>query len=396
MNQTVKGALFLVLKLAAIAAVGFALLILYFILLMVLDLKVVAATLVILVALVVLAIAWLLPKKMKRSKKGALISAAAIACAGVIAVGAVCGYNAYLDSIRIIDNLNIDTSEYLPFDDDSKIARLDGEASLRFSILDDLPVIDGAAALFPLYSSFVNATYPSNIAPLNREDSPFQYHNTTGAYPLLIEGDIDIMVGVAPSEHYLKSAEDKGVTMTSVPIGKEAFVFFTNAKNNVESLTIEQVIQIYAGEITNWKEVGGEDLEIQVFMRNGNSGSATALYALMGDTPVADTKTEYVFDLMSGIVAATADYENHRGAIGFSYRYYVSDIVGEGGIRFIPIEGVDPTIETISSGEYPLVSEFYMTYLEGNCTEEMRLLIDWALSSEGQTLVERSGYAPLG
>ena len=393
MTKIRKAILQFILKLFAIAAACFALFVLYFILLMLLDWKVYLASLVFPAALLLVAAAWLLP--WKKARKGTLIGAASVAIAGVICVCAMLGYNAYLDSIRIIDNLNINTEEYLPFDENSKIARLDSEASLRFSPLDDLPIIDGASALFPLYSSFVNATYPSNIPPLNREDSPFRYHNTSGGYAALIEGEIDLMVGVAPDEGTLRYAEECGVSFTSVPIGKEAFVFFTNAKNDVESLTVEQIRMIYSGQITNWKEVGGDDLEIQVFLRNGNSGSGAALEALMDGLPVTATKTEYVFDLMSGIVEAASDYENHRGAIGFSFRYYVTDIVSEDGIRFIPIEGVEPDIRSLSSGEYPLIHEFYMTYRTGECTPEMQRLIDWALSDEGQTLVERSGYAPL-
>ena len=98
---------------------------------------------------------------------------------------------------------------------------------------------------------------------------------------------------------------------------------------------------------------------------------------------------------MSVIVQAASDYENHRGAIGFSFRYYVTDIVSENGIRFIPIEGVEPTIETVTSDEYPLVDNLFISYRKGYMTEEMQLLLDWILSEEGQLLVERSGYAPV-
>ena len=360
-----------------------------------LDFKVWIASLLFLVALSLAAIAWLMPNAWKRGVKAFSRSALCIALAGVIAVGATFGYCVYLDSIRIVDNLNINTEEYLPFDENSKIARLDKEASLKFTIFDDLPVIDCAAALFPTASAFINATYPSNIPPLNREDSPFKYTNTPGGNMALAQGEIDFMIGVKPQDYYQEIAAENGYALESVPIGKEAFVFFTNAKNPVESLTIEQIRGIYSGEITNWKQVGGEDLDIQVFMRNGNSGSYSALEKLMGDLQMAEPKKEFVFDLMSGIVQAASDYENHRGAIGFSFRYYVTDIVSENGIRFIPIEGVEPTIETVTSDEYPLVDNLFISYRKGYMTEEMQLLLDWILSEEGQLLVERSGYAPV-
>ena len=382
-------------KLCVIGLAAFLLYWAYIFLMIFLDFKVWIASLLFLVALLLAAIAWLMPNAWKRGVKAFSRSALCIALAGVIAVGGTFGYCVYLDSIRIVDNLNINTEEYLPFDENSKIARLDKEASLRFTIFDDLPVIDCAAALFPTASAFINATYPSNIPPLNREDSPFKYTNTPGGNMALAQGEIDFMIGVKPQDYYQEIAAENGYALESVPIGKEAFVFFTNAKNPVESLTIEQIRGIYSGEITNWKQVGGEDLDIQVFMRNGNSGSYSALEKLMGDLQMAEPKKEFVFDLMSGIVQAASDYENHRGAIGFSFRYYVTDIVSENGIRFIPIEGVEPTIETVTSDEYPLVDNLFISYRKGYMTEEMQLLLDWILSEEGQLLVERSGYAPV-
>lgn len=382
-------------KLCVIGLAAFLLYWAYIFLMIFLDFKVWIASLLFLVALSLAAIAWLMPNAWKRGVKAFSRSALCIALAGVIAVGATFGYCVYLDSIRIVDNLNINTEEYLPFDENSKIARLDKEASLKFTIFDDLPVIDCAAALFPTASAFINATYPSNIPPLNREDSPFKYTNTPGGNMALAQGEIDFMIGVKPQDYYQEIAAENGYALESVPIGKEAFVFFTNAKNPVESLTIEQIRGIYSGEITNWKQVGGEDLDIQVFMRNGNSGSYSALEKLMGDLQMAEPKKEFVFDLMSGIVQAASDYENHRGAIGFSFRYYVTDIVSENGIRFIPIEGVEPTIETVTSDEYPLVDNLFISYRKGYMTEEMQLLLDWILSEEGQLLVERSGYAPV-
>ena len=382
-------------KLCVIGLAAFLLYWAYIFLMIFLDFKVWIASLLFLVALSLAAIAWLMPNAWKRGVKAFSRSALCIALAGVITVGATFGYCVYLDSIRIVDNLNINTEEYLPFDENSKIARLDKEASLKFTIFDDLPVIDCAAALFPTASAFINATYPSNIPPLNREDSPFKYTNTPGGNWALANGGIDFMIGVKPQDYYQEIAAENGYALESVPIGKEAFVFFTNAQNPINSLTIEQIRGIYSGEITNWKQVGGEDLEIQVFMRNGNSGSYSALEKLMGDLQMAEPKKEFVFDLMLGIVQAASDYENHRGAIGFSFRYYVTDIVSENGIRFIPIEGVEPTIETVTSDEYPLVDNLFISYRKGYMTEEMQLLLDWILSEEGQLLVERSGYAPV-
>ena len=111
------------------------------------------------------------------------------------------GYTKYMDSIRVVDNTSIDTEKYLAFHEDSELVRLDHEASLKFTILDDLPVVDGAAALFPMYSSFVNAVYPPNIGELNRTDiSPYRYSNTIGAYDSLMYKECDVIFAAGPGE----------------------------------------------------------------------------------------------------------------------------------------------------------------------------------------------------
>ena len=111
--------------------------------------------------------AWILPKG--KVKKGFWWSVLALFLAGVIALASCLGYNAYQSSITLPMPADgaIDTDAYLAFDKNSGIARLGKPASLHFSAEQDLPVLDGAAAFFPLYSSFVEAVYPEEVCKLN-------------------------------------------------------------------------------------------------------------------------------------------------------------------------------------------------------------------------------------
>lgn len=308
-------------------------------------------------------------------------------------------WNAYQASITIVDNTNIDTSLYLPFTGDSRIARLEGEASLRFSPLEDLPVLDGAAALFPVYSAMVNATYPRNIPPLNQEGSPFTYHNTVGGYKRLAEGEVDILFAAAPGEgqeSYYPEGTDVPVEFDRIPVGREGFIFFTSAANPVEGLTRDQLRGIYAGEITSWAQVGGEDTPVLPYQRNRGSGSQTGLEKFMGEVPLTEPPTELRNDLMSGIIERVADYRNNPGAIGFSYYIYASQLQANHNIKVLAVDGVCPSQETIGQGSYPLTDNFYMVMRQGERTEEMDRFIAWALGPEGQELVAKSGYAPVG
>ena len=317
-----------------------------------------------------------------------------IVFAGVVLLSAVClgvqfAHNAYDRYLTVEDGAPFDTADYLPFVQDSKVARLDGPASLRLG--EPLPVVDGATALFPVYSAFVGAVYPPDILPLGAADGPFQFHNTIGGYALLAKGEVDVMFGAYPSEEQIGEARAEGRELRFTPIGREGFVFFVNRNNPVESLTSEEIRGIYSGEITNWKEVGGRDEPILAFQRNQGSGSQSALVRFMGDAPLMTPPTEQVEDLMSGIIERASDYRNHKNAIGFSFRYYADQLVGNKGIKLLAVDGVAPTVENIRAGRYPLTSEFYAATTQS--TEQIDALLEWILSPEGQELIERTGDA---
>ena len=296
----------------------------------------------------------------------------------------------YLDSIRVDTTPAINTDLYLPFDDNSKIARLAHPASLQLQ--EDLPIVDGAAACFPLYSAFVNATYPKTT---ELYDDFFTYNNTRGGYSQLAEKETDLFFGAYPSKEQIAAAKEKGTTFVYTPIGYEAFVFFVHKDNPVENLTAEQIKKIYSGEITNWKEVGGADQEITAYQRNEGSGSQSMLIRFMGDTPLMDPPREWINGGMGGIIEDVADYRSQKESIGFSFRYYVEGIIQNPDIKILSVDGIKPTKENIQNGSYPIITSLYAVGYEGNEKESVSKFLAWILSEEGQELVEKTGYVPL-
>lgn len=292
------------------------------------------------------------------------------------------------ESLSINTTPNINTSEYLPFREDSKIARLDHPASLQLT--DALPIVDGAAALFPVYSAFVNAVYPDTTTLY---DGIFEYYNTSVGYMMLADKQTDIFFGVYPSEEQIAHAQENGTEFVYTPIGREAFVFFVHKDNPIEDLTIEQLQKIYSGEITNWKEVGGSDEPIAAFQRNEGSGSQSMLIRFMEGKPIMEAPTEMVNSFMSGIVEQVADYKSRSNSIGFSYRYYLEGIIQNPDIKLLRINGIAPSIENIKNGSYPVITPLYAVTYEGNEKENVTRLIEWVLSEEGQELIEKTGYA---
>ena len=279
-----------------------------------------------------------------------------------------------------------DMDEYLPFEENSKIVKIDSET---LKLTDDLPVIDGAAAFFPVYSAFVNAVYPETT---ELYDGVFEYNNTPGGYALLAEKRIDLFLGVYPSEEQKAYAEEQDTTFVYTPVGTEAFVFFVHKDNPIDNLTTEQIKGIYSGEITNWKQVGGKNEEIAAFQRNEGSGSQGMLQRFMGDTPIMEAPTELRNDLMSGIIEQVSSYRSKSNSIGFSFRYYVEGIIQNPDIKVLSVDGVAPTAENIRNGSYPIVTPMYAVTYEENTNENVDLLLQWILSEEGQYIIEETGY----
>ena len=320
----------------------------------------------------------------------------------------------YEKSITIDSSiLTIDTNKYMPFRENSEIVRLQEEATLKLE--DNLPIVDGAAAVFPVYSAFVNAVYPEEKVNLNSnniytvdgkgdkgvyesfnlEEGIFQYNNTVTGYQKLAKKEIDIFFGAYPSEQQISFAKVKGTTFKCTPIGREGFVFFVNKDNPVENLTSEQIRKIYSGEITNWKEVGGKDEEILAFQRNEGSGSQSMLIRFMGDTPIKEPIRNEYQDTMGMIIDSVANYRNHSNSIGFSFRYYAEDIIGNQNVKLIAVDGVIPSVENITNELYPITTDLYAVTFEGNTNENVDKLIEWALSKQGQYIITETGYAPV-
>ena len=307
-------------------------------------------------------------------------------CVISLSIGITEGLKAYEKS-KIIDTApNIRTEEYLPFVENTKIVKINN-ASLKLE--GELPIIDGAAAVFPVYSAFVHATYPNTT---KLYDGVFEYNNTVPGYEMLAEGKTDIFFGAKPSKAQSEYANELGKEFVLTQVGTEAFVFFVHKDNPITNLTTEQIKGIYSGEITNWKEVGGKDEKIVAYQRNEGSGSQSMLQRFMGDTPIMEAPTEQVNDMMVGIINQVADYRSSTASIGFSFRYYVEGIIKNPEIKLVSIDGIAPTIENIKNGTYPIIASLYAVTTNDQTNENVQLLIDWVLSEEGQKIIEETGY----
>lgn len=304
----------------------------------------------------------------------------------------------YKESPRIYGNYvgkvgnEINLRDYAPFEPDTKAVQLSEFSSLR--ITEDLPRLDGATALYPIYSAFAQAVYPE--AQYNPWSSVVRCSKTGRAYENLFENKADIIFAAAPSKEHTEYAKSQGLTLELTPIGYEAFVFFVNKKNPIEGLTIQQVRDIYSGEITNWNQVSGKEGKIIAFQRPANSGSQTMLERVMASHPIMEPQKEEVVDGMGGIIHRAAEYTNYKNSIGYSFLFFTTRMVANKKIRILKIEGVEPSQETIKNKKYPFSGQFYaITVKEHRSNKNVDTLIKWVLSSQGQEIVKKTGYLSL-
>ena len=272
---------------------------------------------------------------------------------------------------------SVEVDEYLPFANETKIVKKENSEKLS----GDLPVIDGAAALVPVFNSFVYSLYPEDsVKYVNGDftsDSALQYHNTRGAYKGIVDGTIDIAFCAKPNDEQVKYGTDKGVELELTPIGREAFVFLVNSKNPVDNLSMQQLKDIFTGKITNWKDVGGANRPINVVQRNKGSGSQTALEKLIGE----EIKPNFFGPL--------------GGSLGFSFRFYVEELTKHGHIKMLKLNDVYPDREHVQDNSYPIVSNFFAVTRKGETNPNVQKVLDFVLGATGQEIINEVGYVGL-
>ena len=190
------------------------------------------------------------------------------------------------------------------------------------------------------------------------------------------------------------NADEQDLGLTPIVIAHDGIAVIVNDDNPVDNLSTEQLRDIYAGKITNWKEVGGEDLAIVPFQRGEDSGSQTLFRKLLiQGGELMDPPTELAPAAMGELVDSIAAYNNSANAIGFSVYYYIDQMYSQPGLRLLAVDGVTPSNDTIASESYPLCNEFYaVLHADAAADSPERQLYDWLDTAAGQDCIKKSGY----
>lgn len=214
----------------------------------------------------------------------------------------------------------------------------------------------------------------------------------------LVNGTVDI----ANASRKIKTEEYEAVAaLGSEPvefvIARDAIAIIVNRDNPVDALTLQQLSAIYRGEISNWREVGGDDRPIVRLSRETNSG--THVYFLeevvrlgeKGNTDLFSTNTL----LLPSSEVISAEVRHNPNAIGYDGLGYVTPdlkVVAVAAAENSPY--IYPSAETVNSGEYPIARDLYM-YTAGIPTGGVAEYMDWIYSAEAQTIVAELGFVPV-
>lgn len=204
----------------------------------------------------------------------------------------------------------------------------------------------------------------------------------------------DNMTDVAMSSRDLKAKEVKdfekhGMNPVKVAVALDAIIPVVSPKNGVASLTMDQLRDLFAGKIKNWKEVGGVDAPVVVVGRDSSSGTFECWQDLvMGKVRVSPRAL--LQSSSGGVVQAVSSNPNAIGYIGVGYL--------DSQVKGVSVNGVKPGAETAKDRTWPISRELFLFAAgndKGEVKTDVRQLIDFTLSSEGQTWVTKSGFVAL-
>jgi phosphate transport system substrate-binding protein len=208
----------------------------------------------------------------------------------------------------------------------------------------------------------------------------------------LINGTTDI----CQSSREIKSKEKQLLKQrhdtegVEIPVARDGLAVYVNKVNKLEELSREQLKKIFTAQITNWKELGGDDAPIIIYSRENSSGT----YVYFKEAVLDGADFAPGTQSMPGTASVVNAVSSEKNGIGYGGAAYAA------GIKVLKIKkdeatpGVAPTDATVKDGSYPLARPLFF-YLVKTPEGKTKTFVDWILSSEGQALVKEVGYYPI-
>lgn len=214
----------------------------------------------------------------------------------------------------------------------------------------------------------------------------------------LVNGTVDIANAsrqIKPEE--IADVEANGAPPVEFVIARDAIAIIVHPDNPVNQLTLQQISDIYSGEINNWSQVGGDDRPIVRLSRETNSGTHVYFLEEVLRLGEKDNKTLFSRDtlLLPSSEVISAEVRHNPNAIGYDGLGYVTEDLKVVAVASSPGgKYIFPSAETVNSGEYPVARDLYM-YTVGEPIGAVKEYLEWIFSTEAQQIVVELGFVPI-
>ena len=195
------------------------------------------------------------------------------------------------------------------------------------------------------------------------------------------------MASRAMKQSEIDKAKELGIGVEEVVLGFDGITLIVNQNNSVKGLDSVTLGKIFRGEITNWKEVGGDDAKIVALSRDSSSGTHEFFKEHVirgGEKNNLEYGPETLY--MPSNEAIKQEVKSNKYAIGYIGMGYMDD-----SVHSLAIDGIAPSKENVSNKTYPIAREVYW-YVPSERTGTMKELVDFAISNDGQSIVESEGF----
>jgi phosphate transport system substrate-binding protein len=260
------------------------------------------------------------------------------------------------------------------------------------------------AATTSVFAQAIKLKGSDTILPIAQEEAAV--YNKKGQGTISVTGGgsgvglaalVDNTTDIATSSRKIKMEEkmkmsDAGKKVKEVIIGKDALSIIVNPGNKVTKLTREQVEGIYTGKIKNWKDVGGDDMNIVVYGRESSSGTFEFFREHVNNRKNFSASV-LAMPATGAIVQSVAQT---KGAVGYVGMAYDNAKVKQLAISYDGKNYIEPTRANAKNGTYPIIRPLYFYYTNSNSNEaRVKPFVDFVLSKDGQALVDKVGYIAL-
>jgi len=246
----------------------------------------------------------------------------------------------------------------------------------------DQLVVQGSTTVLPIAQAAAEVFMQNN----SQADISVRGGGSGNGIAALIDGTCDI----ADASRSIKVKEvilcqKKGISPVGNIVAMDGIAVVVHTSNPVSALKTDQIKDVYTGKITNWKELGGEDLEIVIVGRDSSSGTFETFEELvMKGAKVSPAALAQASNKTVSTIISTT-----KGAIGYVGLGYLNDT-----IKAIEVNGVEANPETVGGGKYPISRPLYM-YTDGAPEGMVKEFIEFIWSEEGQEIVTEQGFVAL-